>query len=282
MSSMETVAKTYKEKLKPTPAQERWLEEVLWRCRTLYNTALEQRITAWERRRVAVTRYQQEAELKAIRADFPEYAAIHSHVLQDVLAAARQDLSSVLPSARQWREARLSALPGAQPLALASPTRSMATAPSWIMASWCSPRSGASPCVGRVPSKAPSRPSPYAKRRTAGTSASPVPRCPTQPLPLTGRETGIDVGLKVFLITADGQIVENPRHYRKAERELKKAQSASLAGRRAASAVQRRYGSAPRSISTCAGSAATFTTRRRSPSCASTTRSTSRPFNPRT
>ncbi len=47
---------------------------------------------------------------------------------------------------------------------------------------------------------------------------------PTQPLPLTGDETGIDVGLKVFLITADGQLVENPRHYRTAERALKKAQ----------------------------------------------------------
>jgi putative transposase len=47
---------------------------------------------------------------------------------------------------------------------------------------------------------------------------------PVQPLPLTGRETGIDVGLKVLLITADGQIVENPRHHRKAERALKKAQ----------------------------------------------------------
>ena len=47
---------------------------------------------------------------------------------------------------------------------------------------------------------------------------------PTQPLPPTGRETGIDVGLKVFLITADGEIVENPRHYCKAERELKQAQ----------------------------------------------------------
>jgi putative transposase len=47
---------------------------------------------------------------------------------------------------------------------------------------------------------------------------------PTEPLPLTGKETGIDVGLKVFLITANGQIVENPRHYRKAEREVKKAQ----------------------------------------------------------
>jgi putative transposase len=43
-------------------------------------------------------------------------------------------------------------------------------------------------------------------------------------LPLTGKETGVDVGLKVFLITAEGERVANPRPYRKAERALKKAQ----------------------------------------------------------
>jgi putative transposase len=81
-----TVRKTYKYKLKPTPEQERELGRVLGLCRALYNTALEQRITAWQRARVSVSRFQQEAELKDIRAEFPEYAAIHSHVLQDVLA----------------------------------------------------------------------------------------------------------------------------------------------------------------------------------------------------
>ena len=82
----ETTRKTFKEKLRPTPTQERALDEVLWRCRDLYNTALEQRITAYQRRRVSLSRYGQEAELKDIRAEFPEYAAIHSHILQDVLA----------------------------------------------------------------------------------------------------------------------------------------------------------------------------------------------------
>ena len=82
----QTIRKTFKEKLRPTPAQERALEAVLWRCRELYNAALEQRITAWQRRRVSISRFEQEAELKAIRAEFPEYAAIHSHILQDVLA----------------------------------------------------------------------------------------------------------------------------------------------------------------------------------------------------
>src|SRR5262249_24427353 len=47
---------------------------------------------------------------------------------------------------------------------------------------------------------------------------------PVHPLPMTGRETGIDVGLKVFLITADGRAVENPRHYQRGEKQLKKAQ----------------------------------------------------------
>jgi hypothetical protein len=86
MMEQQTVRKTYTEKLRPTPAQERALDEVLWRCRNLYNAALEQRITAWQRRHVSISRFEQEAELKAIRAEFPEYAAIHSHLLQDVLA----------------------------------------------------------------------------------------------------------------------------------------------------------------------------------------------------
>ncbi|MGZ3602320.1 MAG: helix-turn-helix domain-containing protein [Ktedonobacterales bacterium] len=41
--------KTYKYKLEPTSAQERTLETVVWRCRTLYNVALEQRRTWWQR-----------------------------------------------------------------------------------------------------------------------------------------------------------------------------------------------------------------------------------------
>jgi putative transposase len=47
---------------------------------------------------------------------------------------------------------------------------------------------------------------------------------PERPMLLTGKETGIDVGLKVFLVTADGLVVDNPRHQRQAEQRLAKAQ----------------------------------------------------------
>ncbi len=39
-----------------------------------------------------------------------------------------------------------------------------------------------------------------------------------KPLPPTGAETGIDVGLKVFLVTADGDVVDDPRLHRRGER----------------------------------------------------------------
>jgi putative transposase len=45
---------------------------------------------------------------------------------------------------------------------------------------------------------------------------------PVKPLLTTGCETGIDMGLKVFLVTANGDIVDNPRRYRRAERYLAK------------------------------------------------------------
>jgi putative transposase len=47
---------------------------------------------------------------------------------------------------------------------------------------------------------------------------------PAQPLPPTGQETGIDVGLKAFLVTAHGVVFENPRYLRQAERYLIKCQ----------------------------------------------------------
>jgi hypothetical protein len=57
---------------------------VLGLCRSLNNTAVEERITAWQRARVS--RSQQEAEVKDLRAEKQESAALHSQALHDGLA----------------------------------------------------------------------------------------------------------------------------------------------------------------------------------------------------
>jgi len=220
---VETVRKTYQEKLRPTPTQERELEAVLWRCRTLYNTALEQRISLWKQRGVSLTRYQQEAELKALRADLPEYAALHSHILQDVLARLDKTYQAFFRRLAHGEKPGFPRFQGKDRyhsftykevgngarldngyLVLSKIGR--------IAVRWSRPIEGTSKTVT------------VSKEADGWYVSFSCAEVPTQPLPETGRETGIDVGLKVFLITAEGEAVENPRHYRTAEREMKKAQ----------------------------------------------------------
>jgi len=52
----QVVRKTYTYRLKPTRDQERGRDEVLWQCRKLYNTALEQRKIAFEHCGVSLSR----------------------------------------------------------------------------------------------------------------------------------------------------------------------------------------------------------------------------------
>jgi putative transposase len=215
--------KTYREKLRPTPTQERELEHVLWRCRVLYNTALEQRITAWQRCHVCVTRYQQEAELKAIREAFPEYAAIHSHVLHDVLARLDKTYQAF------FRRVQHGEKPGF-PRFQGKDRYHSFTYKEYGNGSRLDNGYVVLSKIGRIAVRW-SRPiQGTIKTVTISCEAHGWYVCyscadvPTQPLPPSGRETGIDVGLKVFLITADGGRVANPRHYHRAERALKKAQ----------------------------------------------------------
>jgi putative transposase len=214
---------TYQEKLRPTPAQERELEAVLWHCRTLYNVALEQRIIAWQRCHISVTRFEQEAELKAIRAAFPDYAAIHSHVLQDVLARLDKTYQAFFRRVQAGEKPGFPRFQGRE---------------RWHSFTYKEYGNGARldngslvlSKIGRIAVRW-SRPvQGTIKTVTVSREADGWYVCfscaevPTVPLPRTGRETGIDVGLKVFLVTADGQSVANPRHYRTAETALKKAQ----------------------------------------------------------
>ena len=220
---MESVRKTYKEKLRPKPEQERQLGVVLSRCRTLYNVALEQRKTAWERCRVSVKRFAQEAELADIRAEFPEYAAIHSHILQDVLARLDKTYQAF------FRRVQAGEKPGYPRFQGRNRYHSFtfkeygngATLDNGylvlskigrIPVHWSRPLQGTIKTVT------------ISREADGWYVAFSCVDVPVQPLPLTGQETGIDVGLKVFLITAKGDVVENPRHYRRAERELQKAQ----------------------------------------------------------
>jgi putative transposase len=153
---METVRKTYQEKLRPTPAQERALEHVLWHCRTLYNTALAQRVFMWKQRGISLSRYSQEAELTTLRAEIPVYGDLRSHVLQDVLARLDTTYQAFFRRVAAGEKPAFRATRVGTPTTL-SPIRSMATVPGSITAFSSSQRSVGSPYVGAGQLRAVSR-----------------------------------------------------------------------------------------------------------------------------
>jgi putative transposase len=216
-----TVRKTYKYKLMPT--QERELARVLGLCRWLYNTALEQRITAYRRAGVSLARFQQEAELKDIRAEMPEYAAIHSHVLQDVLSRLDKTYQAFFRRLQAGEKAGFPRYQGRD---------------RWHSFTYKEFGNGAQldngilvlAKIGRVAVRW-SRPlEGTPKTVTISREADGWYVCfscadvPIQPLPPTGQETGIDLGLEAFATLSDGARIFHPGWYRKAERALKTAQ----------------------------------------------------------
>ncbi|HEY1389574.1 MAG TPA: transposase [Ktedonobacterales bacterium] len=218
-----TLRKTFKYKLKPTPAQERLLEDIVWQCRRLYNTGLEQRITLWKQRGVSISRYEQEAELKAIRAEFPEYEAIHSHVLQDVLARLDRTYQAFFRRVQcgekagfpryqgrgrfnsfTYKEYGNGARLGNGFLVLSKIDR--------IALRWSRPLVGTPKTVT------------LSREADGWYVCIACAEVPVEALALTGHETGIDLGLESFATLADGTMIHNPRCYRRAERRLKTAQ----------------------------------------------------------
>jgi putative transposase len=190
----QTVPKTCKYQLMPTPTQERELGDVLGFCRWLYTTALEQRIIAYRRAGVSLSRYSQEAELKDLRAVMPEDAALHRHMLHDGLA--RLDHTS--------QEDGDGATGDKDFLVLAKSGRGAVR--------WSRPVEGTPKTV------------------TISTEADGWSVCfsgadaPIQPLPYTGQDTGADLGVEAFATLASGARLVHPGWTCQAERALKAVQ----------------------------------------------------------
>ncbi len=218
-----SLRKTYKYSLKVTPEQERALDGIMWACRRLYNTALEQRIILYKQRGVTLSRYEQEAELKDLRAASPDYAAIHSHLLQEVLARLDKTYQAFF---RRMQAGEKPGFPrfhgryryhsftykefgnGARLdngfLVLSKIGR--------IAVRWSRPLEGAPKTIT------------ISREADGWYVCFSCADVPLQPLAATGQETGIDLGIESFATLSDGTMIHNPRCYRRAERRLKTAQ----------------------------------------------------------
>ncbi|HEX6778277.1 MAG TPA: transposase [Ktedonobacterales bacterium] len=218
-----TGRKTFKYKLRPTPEQAAQFETTLRLCRELYNAALQERRDAWKMQQVSVGYYQQKAQLPAIRQLRDDCAAIHSQVLQDVVLRVDRTFKAFFRRVKAGQKAGYPRFKGQD--------RSTSfTYPQW--------GNGASLVGNRVLLSKIGEVALRWSRPLEGTPKTvTISKEPDgwyvcfscadvlmHPLPLTGEETGVDVGLESFLTLANGEQVANPRPYRKAEKTLKRAQ----------------------------------------------------------
>jgi putative transposase len=215
--------KTFKYKLQPTPNQERTMESVVRRSRELYNAALQERRDAWRMCRKSVTCALQSTQLPAIKAVRPEYHDVHSQVLQDVLTRLDRAFQAF------FRRIQAGKKPGYPRFQRGSRYHSF-TYKQFGNGATLENGDLVLSKIGRIPVRW-SRPVEGTIKTVTITHEADgwyvcfvCEEVPMQPMPPTGQETGIDVGLSVFLVTASGEAVANPRYYRKAEKALIKAQ----------------------------------------------------------
>jgi putative transposase len=213
------VQKTFKYRLYPTKAQEARLNATLETCRRWYNACLEERRNAYQERGESVSVYAQLAKVKGLKLENPYASGIHSHVLQVVV----QDLNKAFDAF--FRRVKAGERPGyprfksrdrfdsfgfkeygngfkidGRKLKLSGIGR--------ISVRWHRPVDGKIKTV---------RITRNASKWYACFSCEVAP----EPLPATGKEVGIDVGINSLITTSDGEKVENPCWYREEQKKLR-------------------------------------------------------------
>jgi putative transposase len=206
--------KTFTYRLMPTPDQAQALAVVLSCCRTLYNCALEQRKTWWERGQgKSATYYQQKAELPDLKAGCPESAKVNAQVLQDVMLRVKRAFQTF------FRRMKAGETPG-YPRFRGWGRYNSFTYPQYGVHGGTVLDGGALSLskIGRIriwlhrPLEGTPKTVTISEEADGWYACISCADVPTHPLLSTGQETGIDVGLKVFLIAADGEIVESVKN----------------------------------------------------------------------
>ena len=235
--------KTFRYQLLPTPEQKQVLERTLMLCRHVYNAAIGERREAWRIRGITVTYFQQKAELPGIKEAMPEYGEVYSQVLQDVVLRAERIYQAFF---RRMREGEKPGFPrfkgrnryhsftypqyGAHGSAVLDGGLLSLSKIGCIRVRLHSPLEGTIKTVT------------LCREASGWYVCFSYAEVPAQPLPKTGQETGIDLGLESFATRADGEQIGNPRYYRKSQRYLRFCQRRVVrrekGGKRRAKAVQ--------------------------------------------
>lgn len=214
--------KTFEYRLKPTPPQERRLIATLDACRFVYNWGIEDRKNLYQYAHVSTGFYDQADYLKHLKNESPFLKEVHAHPLQDALRRVERSFDGF------FRRVKNGDKPG-YPRFKGRHWYDSFTFKEWGNgASFDGKRLFLSkigrvrivlhrPIEGEIKTCTIKRKADGWYALFSAVVADSVPSKINNP-------AGIDVGLKSFAVLSNGDPIENPRHFRKAERVLRVAQ----------------------------------------------------------
>jgi putative transposase len=211
--------KTFRYRLYPSKSQRRLLEQTVETCRRWYNACLEERKLAWENEHMQVGKFEQLAKVKEYRLENPFAAQLHSHILQVVV----QDLDKAFQAF--FRRVKAGETPGYPRFKgrerfdscglkeygngfKLDGRRLRLTGIGRVRVRWHRPVEGRIKTIRIC-------------RQAGEWYACLACEVEAQPLPATGREIGIDVGIHHLLATSENETIENPHWYRAGQRKLR-------------------------------------------------------------
>jgi putative transposase len=209
-------------KLRPTRAQKARLEQTLETCRRLYNRALAERKNAWEQEQRSLGFAEQCASLPRLKEESEFLPLVHSLVLQDVIHRVDRSFQNF------FRRLGTGEKPGYPRF------KGVGWYDSFCYRQW---GNGVQLEDGRLSlskigavrfcKDRPLHGKPKTctlLRRADGWYAAIVCEVDPCPFPETGQQIGVDLGLETFARLSNGEPIENPRLYRRAQKQLRKAQ----------------------------------------------------------
>jgi putative transposase len=209
-------------RLYPSKSQQRGLDQTLETCRRWYNRCLAERKDAYEQEQRSIGKYEQLCQVKTYKATNPYAAPVHSHVLQTVVS----DLDKAFQAF--FRRVKAGEEPGYPRFKGRHRFKSFGFKEYGNGFKVDGRRlkvSGIGRLAVRWHREVPGQIKTLRLTRKAGKWYA-VCTCDVAavPMPTTGVDVGIDVGLASLITTSDGEHVANPAWYRRSQRRVRVAQ----------------------------------------------------------
>lgn len=225
--------RSFRYRLLPTRSQITVLDEWLSLTREIYNAALFERKDAWQKQKISISLYGQQAQLATVRAERDDMAAIPQIIMRGALRRLNKAFTSFFQrccktgekpgyprfkSAQRWNSISIHDLYNSQRPHL-----------SPIVAGG---KRVKIPFIGkvklRIADDRPLRGTPKSMHITRKLGqwfiTFACDDVPTKPLPITGNIVGVDLGLLHFATTSDGETFKNPHPLRAARIAVERAQ----------------------------------------------------------